>query len=92
MENVLFQMAGHGVDDDPNLKGLNRLFNAETNRGRGNVSELAFPLRLFALSPPIFNFCLISARNLQCAKATYAVAGLVIAYFVLRPKKQPATK
>lgn len=33
-------MAGHGVDDDPNLKGLARIFNSETNRGRGNVSYL----------------------------------------------------
>lgn len=32
-------MAGHGVDDDPNLKGLTRYFNGETNRGRGNVSS-----------------------------------------------------
>lgn len=33
-------MAGHGIEDDPNLKGLSRIFNAETNRGRGNVSQL----------------------------------------------------
>lgn len=31
-------MAG-GVEDDPNLKGLNRIFNSQTNRGRANVSE-----------------------------------------------------
>lgn len=31
-------MAGHGVDDNPNLKGFARLFNSETNRGRANVS------------------------------------------------------
>lgn len=36
-------MAGHGVDDNPNLKGLARLFNGETNRGRGNVSYFAAP-------------------------------------------------
>lgn len=32
-------MAGHGVDDDPNLKGFARYFNSETNRGRTNVSS-----------------------------------------------------
>lgn len=35
-------MAGHGVDDDPSLKGIKRYFNSETNRGRANVSFLAF--------------------------------------------------
>lgn len=31
-------MAGdHGVEDNPNLKGLSRIFNSETNRGRANV-------------------------------------------------------
>lgn len=32
-------MAGHGVDDDPKLKGFTRLFNSQTNRGRANVSS-----------------------------------------------------
>lgn len=32
-------MAG-GVEDDPNLKGLSRYFNSQTNRGRANVSWL----------------------------------------------------
>lgn len=31
-------MAGGGVQDNPNLKGLSRIFNAETNFGRANVS------------------------------------------------------
>lgn len=31
-------MAGHGQDDDPNLKGLARHFNNQTIRGRANVS------------------------------------------------------
>lgn len=31
-------MAG-GVEDDPNLKGLSRIFNSQTNRGRANVSK-----------------------------------------------------
>lgn len=35
-------MAG-GVEDDPNLKGLSRYFNSETNRGRANVS---YPLNV----------------------------------------------
>lgn len=30
-------MAGEGVHDNPNLKGLARYFNAETNIGRANV-------------------------------------------------------
>lgn len=32
-------MAGHGVEDDPKLKGFTRLFNSQTNRGRANVSS-----------------------------------------------------
>lgn len=28
-----------GQDDDPNLKGLSRYFNSQTNRGRANVSN-----------------------------------------------------
>ncbi|CAH0405792.1 unnamed protein product [Chilo suppressalis] len=32
-------MAGHGVEDDPNLKGLSRYFNSTTNRGRANTSK-----------------------------------------------------
>ncbi|KOB67363.1 putative stretch regulated skeletal muscle protein [Operophtera brumata] len=31
-------MAGHGVEDDPSLKGISRYFNSQTNRGRANVS------------------------------------------------------
>lgn len=31
------EMAGGGVQDNPNLKGLSRIFNAETNFGRANV-------------------------------------------------------
>lgn len=31
-------MAGDGPADNPNLKGLSRIFNAETNFGRANVS------------------------------------------------------
>lgn len=31
-------MAGGGVEDNPNLKGLSKIFNSETNRGRANVS------------------------------------------------------
>lgn len=30
-------MAGGGAADNPNLKGLSRIFNAETNFGRANV-------------------------------------------------------
>ena len=41
-------MAGHGVDDDPNLKGFARYFNGETNRGRANV-------RQFTSENPLFN-------------------------------------
>ncbi|KAJ8734226.1 hypothetical protein PYW07_014777 [Mythimna separata] len=33
-------MAGHGVDDDPNLKGLSRIFNSQTNRGRANTTKV----------------------------------------------------
>lgn len=32
-------MAGHGLDDDPNLKGFERHFNSVTNRGRANVTQ-----------------------------------------------------
>lgn len=32
-------MAGHGADDNPNLKGFARYFNSETNLGRANVSS-----------------------------------------------------
>lgn len=39
-------MAGHGVEDDPNLKGLSRYFNSQTNRGRANVSFLLFSSEL----------------------------------------------
>lgn len=39
-------MAGHGVDDDPNLKGFARYFNAETNKGRANVSPEKKPTQL----------------------------------------------
>lgn len=38
---VVSTMAGHGVEDDPSLKGLSRYFNSQTNRGRANVSFLS---------------------------------------------------
>lgn len=34
-------MAGDGPADNPNLKGLARYFNSETNFGRANVSKFA---------------------------------------------------
>lgn len=74
-------MAGGGVQDNPNLKGLSRIFNAETNFGRANVriddscDENWFNSSIDCL------FCF-----LQCAKATYALAGLFILYKVLKPK------
>lgn len=40
-------MAGGGADN-PNLKGLSRIFNAETNFGRANVSFQKFMLISFA--------------------------------------------
>ncbi|XP_055323446.1 ATP synthase membrane subunit K, mitochondrial [Sitodiplosis mosellana] len=55
-------MAG-GAADNPNLKGLSRIFNAETNFGRAN-----------------------------CAKATYALIGVFIAYKMLKPKPKPEAK
>ncbi|KAL0850439.1 hypothetical protein ABMA28_012243 [Loxostege sticticalis] len=33
-------MAGHGVDDDPSLKGISRYFNSQTNRGRANTAKV----------------------------------------------------
>ncbi|XP_048005966.1 ATP synthase membrane subunit K, mitochondrial-like [Leguminivora glycinivorella] len=35
-------MAGHGVDDDPNLKGITRYFNSTTTRGRANVTKVTY--------------------------------------------------
>lgn len=37
-------MAGGGVQDNPNLKGLSRIFNAETNFGRANVRKIIIRL------------------------------------------------
>lgn len=35
-------MAGGGAVDNPNLKGLSKIFNAETNVGRANVRPQTF--------------------------------------------------
>lgn len=81
-------MAGHGVDDNPNLKGFARYFNSETNVGRANVSFEESILSVVGTASTFdfrFNFWI-----LQWAKATYAVLGLVIAYNVLKPKKAAA--
>ncbi|XP_026727828.1 uncharacterized protein LOC113493965 [Trichoplusia ni] len=37
-------MAGHGKDDDPKLKGIARIFNSQTNRGRANTSKATMGL------------------------------------------------
>ncbi|XP_041973921.1 ATP synthase membrane subunit K, mitochondrial [Aricia agestis] len=82
-----------GVEDDPNLKGLKRYFNSETNRGRANVSELLMAggdsvdeSQLKGLSK-YFNSATNKGRA-NTAKATYAVFGAIILYFTLKPKKK----
>lgn len=44
---------GHGVDDDPSLKGISRYFNSQTNRGRANVSEMYCSLPTHYLCPEL---------------------------------------
>lgn len=86
-------MAGHGVDDDPNLKGFTRYFNSETNRGRANVSfgnHINWHRMMFADVRQFIHSFIFRSLDLQWAKATYAVIGLIIAYNVLKPKKTPA--
>lgn len=80
-------MAGGGVEDNPNLKGLSRIFNAETNRGRGNVRYISY---LIIEWIAIYKEKNLSFFSVQCAKATYAVMGLFIAYKMLMPSKKPA--
>ncbi|CAK1548197.1 unnamed protein product [Leptosia nina] len=90
-------MAG-GVEDDPNLKGLSRIFNSQTNRGRANVNlnkmagDAVDESQFKGLSK-YFNSQTNRGRG-NTAKATYAFFGVVILYFTLKPKKQaaPATK
>ncbi|KAL0895992.1 hypothetical protein ABMA27_011983 [Loxostege sticticalis] len=56
-------MAGHGVDDDPSLKGISRYFNSQTNRGRANTvsfSILCLPY-MFTVSVYWLNRLLILA-------------------------------
>lgn len=53
-------MAGHGIEDDPNLKGMARIFNAETNRGRANVSVfLIAPIPNIQWNPIYTIFCFV---------------------------------
>ncbi|KAJ0180992.1 hypothetical protein K1T71_003077 [Dendrolimus kikuchii] len=96
-------MAGHGVDDDPSLKGLRRYFNSETNRGRANTSKLTVALiatefiRMAGDSSvdesqlkglsKYFNSQTNRGRA-NTAKATYAVMGALILYFTLKPKSK----
>ncbi|KAF9407706.1 hypothetical protein HW555_012357, partial [Spodoptera exigua] len=47
-------MAGQELDDNPKLKGFNRLFNSQTNRGRANTSKVT--LGLIAASIVYFKF------------------------------------
>ncbi|KAJ8734601.1 hypothetical protein PYW08_013851 [Mythimna loreyi] len=95
-------MAGHGVDDDPNLKGLTRLFNSQTNRGRANTTKVTMGLKylfvrmagdssvdesqLKGLSK-YFNSQTNRGRA-NTAKATYAFMGAMILYFTLKPKSK----
>lgn len=57
-------MAGHGIEDDPNLKGLSRIFNAETNRGRANVSESLYPI--VTTTKIVANFLIHTFRQFVC--------------------------
>lgn len=52
------EMAGGGAADNPNLKGLSRIFNAETNVGRANVR------------PNIS--CIISIQNIYLKKIRFS--------------------
>ena len=56
-------MAGDSHVDESKFKGLSRMFNSETGRGRANV-----------------------------AMATYAGVGLLIMYFMLKPKSKKEVK
>ncbi|CAH2243796.1 jg12709 [Pararge aegeria aegeria] len=80
-------MAG-GVEDDPNLKGLSRYFNSETNRGRANPIDCSCRFRSFLGG---CNYIISIAEWLEqkianSAKATYAVFGVIALYFALKPK------
>lgn len=61
------EMAGGGATDNPNLKGLSKIFNAETNVGRANVRSniscfIQFKISIFFL---IFCFSTFSAQKLH---------------------------
>ncbi|CAK1599488.1 unnamed protein product [Parnassius mnemosyne] len=73
-------MAGPGVEDDPNLKGLSL---PKFNRMAGDsVDESQFK----GLSK-YFNSHTNRGRA-NTAKATYAVFGAIILYFTLKPKSK----
>ncbi|XP_037038752.1 uncharacterized protein LOC119076171 [Bradysia coprophila] len=42
-------MAGGEGADNPNLKGLSRIFNSETNYGRANVAKATYALMGLAI-------------------------------------------
>lgn len=77
--------------DTTKLTGLSRIFNAETNFGRANVSfspELTPMLHNCAQSIVSTTFNTFYTYLLQVAKATYASIGLLVLYFTLKPKKK----
>lgn len=78
--NSVSRMAGDSHVDESKLKGLSKIFNGETIKGRANVSEIKFRIC----------YAIVSYRfvPLQVAKATYAGVGLLILYFTLKPSKK----
>lgn len=75
-------MAGDAHVDDAHLKGLSKIFNGESIRGRANVSDWTSVLLCVCIY--IANFHLY----LQVAKATYAGVALVALWFTLKPKSK----
>lgn len=74
------RMAGGGADaaEEAKLKGMGKIFNGVTMKGRANVS-------LFDNQLPASNGHYLC---FQVAKATYASIGVLILYFSLKPSKK----
>lgn len=70
-----------------NYTGLKKIFNSTTLRGRANVSSSY----IIKNEEYIHTVCYIRFKLfcylLQVGMATYAGIGLIVAYFMLKPKK-----
>lgn len=82
-----------GAESDPpeaaKYTGLQKIFNSETIKGRANVRNYLLHNKYYFFTWSVFvRLLLIFYSLFQCAKATFAALGLIVAFFTLKPKSK----